>query len=56
MLHDVVAVEARADFKVWVRFEDGLEGEADLSDLAGGTLPNVWRPPAHAPGLPGPSL
>ena len=35
MLYDVVAAEARPDFKVWVRFEDGLEGEADLSDLAG---------------------
>lgn len=35
MLHDVVAVEARDDFKIWVRFEDGVEGEADLSDLAG---------------------
>ena len=35
MLYDVVAVEARPGFKVWVRFENGLEGEADLSDLAG---------------------
>ena len=35
MLYDVVAVEARPGFKVWARFEDGVEGEADLSDLAG---------------------
>lgn len=35
MLNDVVAVEARPEFKVWVRFENGVEGEADLSDLAG---------------------
>lgn len=35
MLYDVVAAEARAGFKVWVRFENGVEGEADLSDLAG---------------------
>ena len=35
MLYDVVAVEARPGFKVWVRFENGIEGEADLSDLAG---------------------
>ena len=35
MLYDVVAVEARPGFRVWVRFENGVEGEADLSDLAG---------------------
>lgn len=35
MLYDVVAAEARPGFKVWVRFENGVEGEANLSDLAG---------------------
>lgn len=35
MLYDIVAVEARDNFTIWVRFEDGVEGEADLSDLAG---------------------
>lgn len=35
MLYDVVDVEAREGFRVWVRFEDGTEGEVDLSDLAG---------------------
>lgn len=42
MLYDVVAAEARADFKVWVRFEDGLEGEVDLSDLAGRGVFKRW--------------
>ncbi|MEJ2239017.1 MAG: DUF2442 domain-containing protein [Gemmatimonadales bacterium] len=42
MLYDVVAVETRPDFKVWVRFENGVEGEADLSDLAGQGVFKRW--------------
>ncbi|MBI4546017.1 MAG: DUF2442 domain-containing protein [Gemmatimonadetes bacterium] len=42
MLYDIVEVEARADFKVWIRFEDGLEGVADLSDLAGRGVFKRW--------------
>lgn len=42
MLYDVVAAEARGEFKIWVRFEDGLEGEVDLSDLAGKGVFSRW--------------
>lgn len=42
MLYDVVAVEARPGFRVWVRFENGVEGEADLSDLAGRGVFKRW--------------
>ena len=42
MLYDVIAVEARPGFKVWVRFENGVEGEADLSDLAGRGVFERW--------------
>jgi Protein of unknown function (DUF2442) len=42
MLYDVVAVEARPGFKVWVRFENGVEGEADLSNLAGRGVFKRW--------------
>ena len=42
MLYDVVAVEARSGFSVWVRFENGVEGEADLSDLAGRGVFKRW--------------
>jgi hypothetical protein len=33
--HDVPVVDARhvRDYTVWLRFKDGVEGEADLSDL-----------------------
>jgi len=43
MLYDIVEVEARSNFRVWVRFEDGLEGEADLSDLVGKGVFKRWR-------------
>jgi hypothetical protein len=42
MLYDVVEVRARPNFRVWLRFEDGLEGEADLSDLAGRGVFKRW--------------
>ena len=39
---DVVAVEPREGFRLWVRFEDGTEGEVDLSDLAGQGVFERW--------------
>ena len=42
MLYDVVEVKALPDYRVWVRFEDGLEGEADLSDLTGRGVFRRW--------------
>lgn len=42
MLYDVVAVEPRDNFRVWVRFEDGTEGVADVSDLAGRGVFSRW--------------
>jgi Protein of unknown function (DUF2442) len=47
MLCDVVEVAARPGFKVWVRFEDGVEGEADLSDLAGRGVFKRWTDKPH---------
>ena len=35
MIHRLVAAEARPNYRLWVRFEDGVEGEVDLSDVAG---------------------
>lgn len=42
MNYHVVAAEARADFRLWVRFADGLEGEVDLSDVAGRGVFTRW--------------
>lgn len=42
MAHRLVAVEARPNFKLWVRFADGVEGEVDLSDVAGRGVFSRW--------------
>jgi hypothetical protein len=42
MLYDVIEVKALPAFKVWVRFEDGLAGEVDLSELAGRGVFRRW--------------
>ena len=42
MFYDVIAVRVLEPFKIWVRFEDGLEGEADLSDIAGRGVFKRW--------------
>jgi hypothetical protein len=42
MLYDVVEAKALANYKVWVRFEDGVEGVADLSHLAGHGVFKRW--------------
>jgi len=43
MLYDVVQAEAKPNFVIWVRFEDGLEGEVDLSALVGKGVFSRWR-------------
>lgn len=42
MLYDIIEVEARSNFRVWVRFEDGVEGEVDLSYLVGRGVFKRW--------------
>ena len=37
-----VEVEARDGFKIWVRFDDGVSGELDLSHLAGKGMFKAW--------------
>ena len=37
-----VAVKALSDFRLWLRYSDGVEGEIDLSDLAGKGVFRVW--------------
>ena len=40
-----VAVEARRDYRLWVRFDDGVEGEIDLSARAGRGVFRIWDEP-----------
>lgn len=41
-LVDPIAVEPRDGFRIWVRYEDGVEGEIDLSHLAGKDVFKAW--------------
>lgn len=42
MLDRIIAVEARADYRVWIKFEDGLEGELSLAHLVGQGVFAAW--------------
>ncbi len=44
---DPIAVEPRDGYRVWVRYEDGVEGELDLSHLAGKGVFKAWDDRAY---------
>ncbi len=39
----IVACKARPNYRVWIQFDDGLEGEVDLSHLAGKGIFKAWE-------------
>ena len=41
-----VEVRPLANHKIWLRYDDGVEGEVDLSDLAGQGVFEAWNDPA----------
>ncbi|NKB68163.1 MAG: DUF2442 domain-containing protein [Candidatus Latescibacteria bacterium] len=38
-----VAAQARPIFRIYLRYDDGVEGEIDLSDLAGRGVFKAWE-------------
>lgn len=38
-----VAVEARPGYRLWIRYQDGSEGEIDLSGLVGKGVFTLWE-------------
>jgi hypothetical protein len=46
-MHRVSAVRPAGDYRLHVRFEDGVEGEVDLSGLVGSGVFEAWRDPAE---------
>ena len=39
----IVACKPRPNYRVWIRFEDGLEGEVDLNHLVGKGVFEAWK-------------
>ncbi len=37
------AVEARDDYRIWLRYSDGVDGEIDLAHLAGRGVFKSWN-------------
>ena len=44
-MYRVVDVKALPEFRLWLRYSDGVEGVADLSHLAGKGVFQTWRTP-----------
>ena len=44
----LIEVEARPNFKLWVKYADGPSGEVDLSDIAGKGVYAAWNDPAFS--------
>ena len=38
-----IAVEPREGYRIWVRFNDGMSGEVDLSAMAGKGVFTAWN-------------
>ena len=47
MLYRIVAAKALPNYRLWVRFHDGVEGEVDLSDLVGKGVFGRWDDPSE---------
>jgi len=45
MQYRIKAAEARPGYRLWIRFEDGVEGQVDLSDLVGEGVFRLWEDP-----------
>ena len=41
-MYKVIEVKALPDYRLWVRYDDGAEGEVDLSHLAGRGVFAAW--------------
>jgi hypothetical protein len=39
----IVACRPMPNYHIWIRFDDGLEGEVDLSDLVGQDVFEAWE-------------
>jgi hypothetical protein len=47
MRYRIVAAKALPNYRLWVRFQDGVEGEVDLSDIVGKGVFSRWDDPSE---------
>lgn len=47
MLYRILEAQPRPDYRLWIRFADGVEGEVDLSHLVGKGVFAAWREEAR---------
>lgn len=47
MLYRILHAEAKPGYRLWIRFEDGVEGEVDLTHLVGRGVFAAWRDEAR---------
>jgi hypothetical protein len=39
----IIACKPKTNYRVWIRFDDGLEGEVDLNYLVGQGIFKAWK-------------
>lgn len=42
-MHRIIEVKPLTNYRVWLKFSDGVEGTADLSELAGKGVFSAWE-------------
>lgn len=42
-MHRIVEVKPLENYRVWIKFSDGIEGTVDLSELVGKGVFSVWE-------------
>lgn len=46
-MYRITDVRPLPEYHIWIRFDDGVEGEVDLSDLVGKGVFAAWEDPDH---------
>ncbi len=46
-MNRITDVKPLPEYRIWIRFDDGAEGEVDLSDLVGKGVFAAWEDPEH---------
>lgn len=42
-MYRIIEIKPLADYRIWIKFTDGVEGTVDLSDLTGQGVFSAWE-------------